>query len=361
MDILKKFKIPGLSTPPAPKFKPLDLPATGEGELPPLVPGWSSSDSGSSASSSSPTTPATSPVSWRRPRTPYKSAYKPPSVRSPTPQYEMRSPAWHVMTTELEKSSSRQTFTPSPEIMKPRPRHASSTHHPSPLQVMQGLISPQPMPAKPLKSILKHSAPPSSIAPSPAPPSVRPNEIKLHWQLCPRNMRKAHSLQLDFDVTKPVDLIVIRDYSQGFPRKLSSRDVKGYLDRKVCEAPALRKMTIKYQNLPQWEVNVTRADGDVIRVRDVFQAIYDNLRLTVNRSERAQFIVPSSNIKRCSDAFIARYEASTLTTPRAEQRAGMRRVDLLMGENTFLGLTRPANDEDDFWYAHFGSTPSSPQ
>lgn len=103
-------------------------------------------------------------------------------------------------------------------------------------------------------------APPSSIAPSPSSASslVCPNEIK---QICPRNMRQVHSLKLDFDVTKPVEFIVIRDHSHGFSRKLSSRKVKDYLVRKVREALALRKMAIKYNNLPQWEVTVTRTDG----------------------------------------------------------------------------------------------------
>lgn len=59
-----------------------------------------------------------------------------------------------IITTELEKSSSRQTSMPNPEIMNPRPPRVS-THHPSPLQVMQGV---QPIPVKLLESILKHSA-----------------------------------------------------------------------------------------------------------------------------------------------------------------------------------------------------------
>ena len=154
------------STPQAPKHKPLPLPELGEGDELPTSPmsahaippsfaeSWTSSDSGSSVSSSNPTTPASSPAPWRRPITPYA---KPPSVRAETPQYEIRSPAWHVMTTDLDKSLCRETFTPSPEIFKPRPRHASSTHHPTPVQMMQGLVSPTPMPPKLPKSILKHS------------------------------------------------------------------------------------------------------------------------------------------------------------------------------------------------------------
>lgn len=163
MEFIKR--IAGVSTPPAPKFKPLDLPTLGEGGVPtppPLIEGWASSDSsGSSVSSSTPTTPSTSPTPWRRQHTPYSSplaSYRVPSVRSPTPQTEMRSEAWHVMTSQMEKTISRQTLTPSPEILKPRPRRASPLHEPSPVQVMQGLVSPSPRPihGKPIKSILKH-------------------------------------------------------------------------------------------------------------------------------------------------------------------------------------------------------------
>ncbi len=164
----KKLFSNGLdTTPQAPKHRPLPLPNLGEGgglpsspvplsAIPPGLAGsWASSDSGSSSSSSSPTTPATSPAPWKRSMTPYT---RPPSVRAETPQYEIRSPAWHVMTTDLDKSLCRQTFTPSPEIHKPRPRRASSSHHPTPVQVMQALVSPTPMPPRNLKGILKQCA-----------------------------------------------------------------------------------------------------------------------------------------------------------------------------------------------------------
>ena len=200
---------------------------------------------------------------------------------------------------------------------------------------------------------------PRSVASTPAPPPIRPNEIKLHWQLCPFNTYRASGrhLRVEFDITKPVELVVIRDLAHGYPRKLPSAEVKSYLDRKVCEDPPLRQMTIHFDKFPQWPVVVTRADGGVIRVRDVFEAMYDNLRTTVNRQDREAYI-PKDKIKECSAAFIKRCRESTITVPEGERQGGMRRVDLLMGDSAFLGLTRPHKEDQDFWVAHFGALPS---
>ncbi|KAI0715660.1 hypothetical protein C8T65DRAFT_738519 [Cerioporus squamosus] len=356
MPFFTRKKEGAVNTPPAPKYKPLDLPTFGDGELdvPPLAPSWASSgSSGSSVASSVPSTPASSPAPWRRPFTPHRA----PAARSQTPQ-EMPTPAWHVAHPEPELSLYRKALTPSPEIFKPRPRRASSAHQPSPVQVMQGLVSPSPMPMKqPLKSILKPSVS-RSAASTPA-PTLRTSEIKLHWQLCPSSTHMtARPMEVEFDLRMPIEDIVIRDYGRRFHSRLGQSDVDRYLDRRVCDHPPLRKMVIHYQPFPGWEVTVKRKDGGVLQVRDVFEAIFEDLQKVVSRQERAKYM---KDPKAVSDAFIQRCEESTRTVFLAEQKAGLRRVDLLMGASLFMGLTRPENDQD-FWIAHFGPRrPSSPQ
>ncbi|KAM5539395.1 hypothetical protein V8D89_006847 [Ganoderma adspersum] len=359
----KKLFSNGLdSTPQAPKHRPLPLPNLGEGgslpsspvpltAIPPAFAGtWASSDSGSSTSSSSPTTPATSPAPWKR-TTPYT---RPPSVRAETPQYEIRSPAWHVMTTDLDKSLCRQTFTPSPEIHKPRPRRASSSHHPTPVQLMQALVSPTPAPPRTLKGILKQTVA-RSAAPTPAPqgPGLRVHQARLHWQLCPYDTYKTErSLRVDFDLSKPLELLVIRDV-RSFG-KLSRQKTDDYLHRKVCESPPLTEMNIRYSKWAGLSVTVKRADGGPILVKDVFEALYNDLNLATTRQERKEYI-PKPFMPKCEAAYKSRCEASLRSV--AEYRDGMRRVDMLGGESHFLGLTRPTKEDQDFWVANFGPAP----
>lgn len=186
----------------------------------------------------------------------------------------------------------------------------------------------------------------------------RKDEIRLHWQLCPYDTYKAgRPIRLEFDISKPVDLIVVRDCSRA-GQKLARGEMKRYLDRRVCEDVELREMTIQYEKLPQWKVVITRSDGDVLRVRDVFEALYENLRTTVNRQDRSLYM-PRDKVlfKACTDAFIKRCHDSTTSVSESERHAGIRRVDFLMGENAFLGLTRPQKDDQDCWIAHFGPLP----
>lgn len=382
MPFFTKEKKGAVDTPPAPKYKPLDLPAFVEGELevPPLAPSWTSSgSSGSSVASSVPSTPASSPAPWRRPFTPYRA----PAARCQSPM-EMPTPGWHVSHPEPELSLYRKALTPSPEIFKPRPRRASSAYQPSPVQVMQSLVSPTPMPmpaaSRPLKSILKQqstfSLPTHAIgagltvscviavsrspASTPA-PTVRTNEIRLHWQLCPSSTYKTvRPLEVEFDLRKPVEDIVIRDFRLPYPFKVNQSDVDRYLDRNVCEYPPLRRMEIHYQAIPQWTVTVKRDDGDVLRVRDVFEALYQDLRKVMNRQDREATM--KGKVMPVNDAFVQRCSASTRTVPAVERKAGVRRVDLLTGDSFFMGLTRPEKDDQDFWFAHFGAVrrPGSP-
>ena len=119
-------------------------------------------------------------------------------------------------------------------------------------------------------------------------------------------------------------------------------------------------MEIHYQAIPQWTVIVKRDDGDVLRVRDVFEALYQDLRKVMNRQDREATM--KGKVMPVNDAFVQRCSASTRTVPAVERKAGVRRVDLLTGDSFFMGLTRPEKDDQDFWFAHFGAVrrPGSP-
>lgn len=196
-----------------------------------------------------------------------------------------------------------------------------------------------------------------SAAPTPAPqgPAIRIHQTRLHWQLCPYDTYKSErTLRVEFDLSKPLELLVIRDV-RPFGGKLSRHRVDEYLHRKVCESPPLTEMNIRY---PKWvglSVTVRRADGGPILVKDVFQALYDDLNKETTRQERKEYI-PKSFMPKCDTAYKARCDASFRSV--AEHERGMLRVDMLGGESHFLGLTRPTKEDQDFWVANFGPAPS---
>lgn len=182
----------------------------------------------------------------------------------------------------------------------------------------------------------------------------RVNEVMLHWQLCPYDTHKIdRQLRVEFDVTKPIELIVIRDLKPHFPAKLSKSRVHDYLQRSVCEGPPLRQMTIRYQKFPKWSVNVARSDGGPIVVGDVFRAIFEDLQKVATRKDRQDYI-PLDMVDRCNQLFDRRCEGCTRNIATIERKQGLRRVDLLMGNTMFIGLTRPDQADQDFWIANFG-------
>ena len=123
----------------------------------------------------------------------------------------------------------------------------------------------------------------------------------------------------------------------------------------MCEAPPLTEMNIRYPKFTGWSLTVRRPDGGPLLVRDVFQALSDDLYQVTTRQDRKEYI-PRGEMPRCEAAYKKRCEESVKSV--AEHRMGMRRVDLLQGDSHFIGLTRPTKDDQDFWIANFGPAPS---
>ncbi len=178
--------------------------------------------------------------------------------------------------------------------------------------------------------------------------SPLPPEVKFHWSLCPMLSRPALSREVEFDLRKPVGDIVIYDFKRPFPHKLRQAEANDVLGRAVC-SHLPPELVIRYRAFPNWEVTVKRKDGGPLQVRDVFEAIYESLQVHPSRKERAAYM---KDPKAMGDAFIQRCEENPPAVCLAEKKAGLRRVDLLMGESLFKGLMEPYNQ--DFWVAHFG-------
>ncbi|KAI0357587.1 hypothetical protein OH77DRAFT_1399168 [Trametes cingulata] len=371
--MLKKL-VASLGTPKAPKHNTVPLPELDDAAdaVPLLVPSWPSSASSSSGTPSPRTpSPRASPVVHRSPPKPSGSRAGTPTDSYGTSRYSSPDPA-------LEKLRPRRLSTPAPEIMKPTPRRAFVPPLP-PTTVMQVALPSAPVPQKPLKGILKHprpatTAPSSGSASPPAPVHVarpassasrRPSDstpVALHWQLLPPphvpgwdpSVARPQK-RLYFDVTKSPRSIVIRDYSE-LPPKVSRYDaIQGYLEKEACSVP-LHKMTIRYEEIPGLEIRVSGKGGNPIRCKDVFEAIYEYFDRVMTPDQRSMYMA-QANLKRCEEAFRRRCQASERAVPLAEQRKGMRFVDLLEGNTMFLGLMRPTDDTsrlDKYWVIKFG-------
>ncbi|KAI0667691.1 hypothetical protein C8Q78DRAFT_981382 [Trametes maxima] len=377
-----------LGTPRAPKMVPQPLPSmSDDGDaVPALGSSWSSSGS-SSSGTPSPTTPSPvgSPVA-------YRTMSKLSGGRPGTPQDISRfSSADHA----LDKSRIRRTSVSASgnEIMKPTPRRAFVPPLPQSTTVMNVAL---PDPQRPLKGILKHSrhtsspsrpataAPSSSGSASPPPAaytgrpmssaSRRPSHshgtstanLALHWQLLPPvNLASPMNGQplkvVEFDVTRPVRSIKIRDYAERPYRVLRGREVDACLQKQACAGVPLPSMTIRYEPIPGLEISVTASDGANVSCKDVFEAIYTFFDKVMTGDDRSDYM-KADRMNQCLDAFKKRCRASLRAVPDAEKKAGMRFVDLLEGKTLFLGLKRPHNDRhpSPYWVVDFG-IPNPPQ
>ncbi|TFK89426.1 hypothetical protein K466DRAFT_27833 [Polyporus arcularius HHB13444] len=187
-----------------------------------------------------------------------------------------------------------------------------------------------------------------------------PGEMLAHWSV--RTVLTSRGIsprEVEFDLRKPVGNIVAYDFTRPFPHTYRQSEVDDILDAVVCNhLPPLREMVIRYQSFPQWKFTVRRKDGGVLQVRDVFEAIYNDLQTVLSPDDRAAYM---DDPKAIFDAFIRQCEDDPPAVCAAEQKAGLRRVDLLMEECLFKGLTRADNnDVEDLWIAHFGPRPLIP-
>ena len=163
----------------------------------------------------------------------------------------------------------------------------------------------------------------------------------LHWQLLPFDLRRSKRL-LRFDMAFPVDDIVFQD--RGCRSRLSDAE----LDKPAAN-DTMTKMLITFEQGPfSWEVDVKNAHG--IRCRDVFEAIYKTFNEQLTREE--QRLV--RNRRAVEDAFRLRCKLAP-GLPEVERSYGWKRVDVLLHQTVFLGLTQPKSCGD--WVLNLGTFP----
>ncbi|KAG9316005.1 hypothetical protein JVU11DRAFT_3666 [Chiua virens] len=166
----------------------------------------------------------------------------------------------------------------------------------------------------------------------------------LHWQLLPFDLRRSKRL-IRFDIAFPVDEIAFQE--RGHRSKLSDSELN-----KPAVNGTMTKMLITFEQKPfSWEVDVKNAHG--IRCRDVFEAIYKafNEQLTL---EEQRLVRDREAVK---EAFRLRCKLAP-GLPEVERSLGWKRVDVLVHQTVFLGLTQPKYDGD--WVLNLGALPRIP-
>ncbi|KAH9891806.1 hypothetical protein C8Q73DRAFT_666812 [Cubamyces lactineus] len=383
----------GLNTPRAPRKRTVPLPemADAPDAVPPLVPSWASSASTSSGSPS-PTTPSprSSPVACRV----ATGGSRTPSDTHSVSRFSSPDPA-------LDKARHRRTSTSSaPQIVKPTPRRAFAV---PPLSTTVMHVEVPPLPAalasppvrpviptsdaqKPIKGILKQHRP-ATVAPSqgyaspvasaaPAaqsasrPPSSSPprapgvGTCHLHWQLLPPprvpsrlpNGQPTRTMQLVFDITKPLSCIRIRDLSESPPRYKSTDAVRRDLKKEACSVP-LYNMTIQVWKYQALTIQVSGKGGKPICCEDILEAIFQFFDRVMTADDRCDY-VKEDRYEQFRQAFLQRCENSWRAVPSAEKAKGHRFVDLLEGQTYFWGLRLPPGQANpSYWVVDFGPCP----
>lgn len=173
---------------------------------------------------------------------------------------------------------------------------------------------------------------------------MKPPAFNLHWQLLPYDSRRSKRL-LRFDMAFPVDDAVFQD--RGCRTKLADSELE-----KPAANGTMTKMLITFEHKAfSWEVDVKNAHG--IRCRDVFEAIHKtfNEQLTI---EERRLVCDRRAVE---EAFRLRCRLAP-GPPEVERSLGWKRVDVLLHQTIFLGLTQPKSGSD--WVLHLGPPPRTP-
>lgn len=173
--------------------------------------------------------------------------------------------------------------------------------------------------------------------------------LKLHWQLLPYDPTRSKRF-LHFDVAfQPRDIEFRQNSAYAGVQRIRLSDTD--LDKPAADE-TLVKMTITFQRGPfEWDIDVKREEG--IRVRDVFKAIYTAFDVPLTPYEKS--LIPHRLRAVYEDAFKLRCKLAT-GLPIVEQRQGWKRVDMLLHETLFRGLTQPKTGGD--WVLNLsGSAP----
>lgn len=174
---------------------------------------------------------------------------------------------------------------------------------------------------------------------------MKPPAFNLHWQLLPYDPRRSMRL-LRFDIAFPVDEIAFQE--SGYRIKLSDAD----LDILAADG-IMNTMLITFDFGPfSWEVDVQ--DGHSIRCRDVFEAIYKtfNEKLTLEEQRLV-------NDRRAVEAAFRLRCEHVPGLSEVERSFGWKRVDVLVHQTIFLGLTQPKSRGG--WVLNLGTVPRAPR
>lgn len=161
---------------------------------------------------------------------------------------------------------------------------------------------------------------------------------------------------LYYDITKPPVTIKIRDYSERPPKALRPSEVKEYLE-KAASKIELPSMTIRYEKIPGLEIRIAAKDGKSVRCEDIFDGIYEFFDRVLTPDQRCQYITTDAQLARVEDALLRRCKDSHRAVAQAEQRKGIRFVDLLEGNTAYRGLMRPTYERrspEKYWVVEFG-------
>lgn len=292
-------------------------------------------------------------------------------------KHDLGSPNYNLNTPKIPPKALPQ----SPPLMPPRSfsraEHRSFTMlKPSLPSSTSRAHTPKPSTPQPLKSILKgKTSPPRDsyesdgevtaakkgsrnsvyTVPNSLPQHAHLGPMKgpalnLHWKLLPYHPNRSKRF-LHFDVAFPTHDIEFRQNSSYGVQRTSLSDAD--LDKSAADEK-LVKMTINFQRGPfEWDIDVKRDKG--IRVRDVFEAIYAAFDVPLTPHEKG--LIPHHRRAAYEEAFRLRCKLAP-GLPIVEQRQGWKRVDMLLHETLFRGLTQPKSGGD--WVLNLsGSVPVS--
>ncbi|KAF9524756.1 hypothetical protein CPB83DRAFT_860649 [Crepidotus variabilis] len=111
--------------------------------------------------------------------------------------------------------------------------------------------------------------------------------------------------------------------------------------------PPMRFISIVTSYLP-WTFKIYASNGHYVSLEDVLETIYRSLRINITQDEFGSF--PSEqHRRRATRAYEERYRR--LRSQRSyeeEKRAGMKRVDFLMGRTRFVGLSSDGRRPDEW-------------
>ena len=131
--------------------------------------------------------------------------------------------------------------------------------------------------------------------------------------------------------------------------------------------PPLSHTTITSSYLP-WTIKVYASNGSYITSQDILTSIYSTLRTNITPTE-FQLLPSQHHRNRATRTYERRYrrlrhqlrseivgDSELSKASQSEKRAGMKRVDFLMGYTRFLGISNKGCQCDDEWNLHVASS-----